>query len=128
MDLNVDNYYGMNSCDGLDDRGAQQRQRQAQAEQAGQAQQFQMAGAAQHEAMAGRPMASDIGSSPAQQPRYQHTRPGEQMGFMQQICGAPTPNWAQAYRMPPAGGATTMYEALGMPAANYSRHLSPFHQ
>ena len=83
MDRNVNNYYGMNSCGGLDDRGAQQWPRQAQAEQAGQAQQLQMAGAAQHEAMAGRPMALDIGSSPAQQPRYQHTRPGEAICFIQ---------------------------------------------
>ena len=64
----------------------------------------------------------------AQQPRHQHVRPGEHMGFMQPIGGAPAPNWAQAYQMPPAGGATSMYEALGMPAANYSRHPSPFNQ
>ena len=110
------------------DRGAQQLQMQAQAELAGRTQQFHMAGAAQREAMARRPTTSDIGSPPAQQPRHQHVRPGEHMGFMQPIGGAPAPNWAQAYQMPPAGGATSMYEALGMPAANYSRHPSPFNQ
>ena len=124
MDRNVDNYYVMNSCGGLDDRGAQQWQRQAQAEQAGQVQQFQMAGAAQLEAMAGRPMASDYGSSPAQQPRYQHTRPGEAIGFIQSIGGAPPPFWAEAYQMLPAGGFPSMIKALGQPAADFSRHTS----
>ena len=128
MDQNMNNDYDMNFREGRNDSGAQQWQMQAQAELAGQTQQLQVAGAAQREAMARRPTNSDLGSPPAQQPRYQHTRPAEPAGFMQPIGGAPTPNWAQAYQMPPAGGVTTMYEALGMPAANYSRHPSPYHQ
>jgi hypothetical protein len=128
MDRNVDNYYGMNSCDGLDDRGAQQRQRQAQAEQAGQAQQFQMAGAAQLEVMAGRSMASDYGSSPVQQPSYQHTRLGKAIGFIQSCGGAPVPFWAEAYQMPPAGGFSSTIEALGQPAAEFFRHISFYQQ
>ncbi len=128
MDQNMYNYNGMNSRGGHDDRNAQQRQMQAQAEQAGQIQQLQMAGTMQRAAMARRPTTSDLGSPPAQQPRYQHTRPDVPVGFMQPIGVAPTPNWAQAYQMPPADGVPTMYEALGMPAANYSRHPSPYNQ
>mmetsp|Transcript_2903 Transcript_2903/g.6177 ORF Transcript_2903/g.6177 Transcript_2903/m.6177 type:complete len:166 (-) Transcript_2903:7-504(-) len=128
MDQNMYNYHGMNSRGGHGDRYAEQMQMQAQAEHTGQAQQLQMAGSTQQAAMARRPTNSDLGLPPAQQPRYQHTRPGEPVGFMQPIHGAPTPHWAQAYQMPTTDGAPTMYEALGMPAANYSRHPSPYNQ
>lgn len=87
----------MNSRNGRNNRGAQQWQEQAQAQQFGQAQQFQMADTAQRDAMARRPIASDVGSPPAQQPHYQNTRPGETIGFVQPIGGVPTPPWAQAY-------------------------------
>ena len=70
MDQNANNLFGMNLRGGRNDRGTQQWQNQAQAEQFGQAQQFQMAGAAQREAIARRPLASDVGSSSAQQPLY----------------------------------------------------------
>ena len=128
MDRNMNNYYDMNSSDGRDNRNAQPWQMQAQAEQAGQIQQLQMAGSMQQAAMARRPTNSDLGSPPAQQPRYLHTRPGEPIGFMQQIGGAPAPHWAQAYQMPTTECPPTMYEALGMPASNYSRHPSPYNQ
>ena len=124
----MNNFHGTNSRGRRDDRGAQQWQRQAQAEQFGQTQQFQMAGTAQRDAMARRPTVSDLGLPPAQQPRYQHTRPGETIGFMQPIGGAPPPPWAQAYHMPPAGGFPSMLEALRQPAAEYSRHPSPYQQ
>ena len=124
----MNNFYGTNFRGGRNDRGAQQWQSQAQVEQFGQSQQFQMAGAAQRDAMARRPTASDIGSPPAQQPRYQNTRPGETIGFLQPIGGAPAPPWAQAYQMPPAGGFLSTLEALGQPAAEYSWHPSPYLQ
>ena len=124
----MNNYYGTNLRGDRNDRSAQQWQRQAQAEQFGQAQQFQMAGAAQRDAMTRRPTASDVGSPPAQQPRYQNTQPGETIGFVQPLGGVPTPPWALAYQMPPAGGFSSMLEALGQPAAEYSRHPSPYQQ
>ena len=87
-----------------------------------------MAGTAQRDTMARRPTALDIGSPPAQQPRYQNTRPGETIGFVQPICGVLTPPWALAYQTSPAGGFPSMLAALEQPAAEYSRHPSPYQQ